>query len=116
MIIDPKQVEAAEKEPKFEGRLRYLAYRCKSCGRPLTKLEILARWDRMEVEGGKESALCPCGSRMITPTTFKVWEELLYPKIWRLFWKEVSWKDWWKLVVSPWLTKWAKWLRVVKRG
>ena len=58
-------------------RLHY-CYRCTSCGRLITKLEIL---------GGRCSGsvnLCTCGSRTIRPTNAKWWEELFLPRCWRL--------------------------------
>ncbi len=89
--------EAAERP--ISGRLRYLCYRCLACNRLLTKLEILARWERMEREnkavtiGGRHATgICPCGSSKIGPTNPKWWEELLLIRVWVLWWKEVRGK------------------------
>lgn len=76
------------------NRLSYLVYRCYRCGRLLTNLEILKKWEKAEDNGGTVLGLCPCGSRHITPTNAKWWEELLLPRVWRV---------WWVFVVRPWL-------------
>lgn len=48
-------------------RLEYLCYRCYTCGRLLTKLEILRTWERGEAAGTSHGAVCPCGGGRITP-------------------------------------------------
>ena len=77
-------------------RLRYLCYRCHRCARLLTKLEILDKWTKYEAEneansglGKVKKALCSCGSQHIVPTNAKLWEELLLPRVWKLWWYEV---------------------------
>ena len=62
---------------KITDHLHY-CYRCTSCSRLITKLEIL---------GGRCSGsadLCPCGSKTVRPTNAKLWEELLLPRCWTL--------------------------------
>jgi hypothetical protein len=83
-------------------RLSYLCYRCHRCKRLLTKLEILDKWSEYEAElkanpglTSTKSALCVCGSRHIVPTNPLWWEELLYPRVWRLWWHEVI-LPWWR--------------------
>lgn len=85
-------------ETEGDFRLRYLCYRCYLCGRLLTKTEILALWDRNDrafaENGTTSSAICPCGSNKISPTNPLWWEELLLPRVWKLWWVER---------VRPWL-------------
>ena len=87
---------------KGSERLKYLCYRCYRCGRLLTKLEIIDKWHENEKDVSVvRSALCSCGSRHITPTNPKWWEELLLPRVWWLWALEVF---------MPWYTKRAdKW-------
>jgi DNA-directed RNA polymerase subunit RPC12/RpoP len=56
----------------------YYCYRCFSCGRLITKLEVLAAREADRIN------LCPCGSRTVRPTNAKIWEELLLPRCWKL--------------------------------
>lgn len=58
-------------------RLHYV-YRCKGCMGLITKLEILESRYQQQVN------LCACGGRTVSPTNAKWWEELLYPKLWKL--------------------------------
>ena len=53
-------------------------YRCASCGRLITKLEVL------EGRAAGNANLCPCGSKTVRPTNARVWEELLLPRCWKL--------------------------------
>lgn len=75
-----RAVREAQRKMGQEGitdRL-YWVYRCHSCARLITKIEILEAW------GKGQPNLCPCGSKVIRPTNAKVWEELLLPRCWRL--------------------------------
>ena len=53
-------------------------YRCTSCGRLITKLEVL------DQRSSGSADLCPCGSRSVRPTNARWWEELLLPRCWKL--------------------------------
>ncbi len=80
---------------KPSERLRYFCYRCYRCGRLLTRLEIVKRWEIAEKDlSVPHLTICPCGSRHLSPTNPKWWEELLYPRVWKLWWVEA---------VTPWL-------------
>jgi hypothetical protein len=70
-------------------RINYLVMRCYRCGRLITKLEILRVWDKAEKSGGVHPSLCPCGSRHVSPTNPKLWEELFLPRVWKLGFYEV---------------------------
>ena len=73
-------VRNAQKQMGRQGvtdRLHYV-YRCYSCARLITKLEIL------EARAAGRVELCPCGSKMIRPTNAKLWEELCLPRCWKL--------------------------------
>ncbi len=77
-------------------RVRCLAYRCYKCGRLITSLEVLAAWKTSEAKGGTEhDPLCPCGSRHISPTNVKWYEELFYFRVWKLWYYRVF-KPWWE--------------------
>ena len=52
------------------------------CGRALTKLEIL---DSMGVNP-KRKTICPCGSQGFRSSNFKLFEELLLVRSWKLWW------------------------------
>lgn len=75
-----------------EERLRFPCYRCDMCGKLLTRRQIARRWQWLTdnpVEASKcVGALCACGSRVIRPTNPKLWEELLLPSVWELWWHE----------------------------
>jgi hypothetical protein len=71
-----------------QERVRHLAYRCQSCNRLITKLELLDAWTRSERDGVNHS-ICPCGSGRISPTNPTLLEELFLPRVWKLWWKEV---------------------------
>jgi hypothetical protein len=58
-------------------RLHY-CYRCNSCGRLITKLEIL------DARIASRANLCPCGAKTISPTNAKWWEEVFLPRCWKL--------------------------------
>ncbi len=78
-------------------RLHFPCYRCHRCHRLITKLEILDRWHEAEKDTSVvHHAICPCGSRHLSPTNPKWWEELLYPRVWRLWYYEV---------LLPWLAR-----------
>lgn len=75
-----RAVKEAQREMGRNGitdRLHWV-YRCHSCARLITKIEIL------EARSAGRINLCPCGSKVIRPTNAKVWEELLLPRCWRL--------------------------------
>jgi hypothetical protein len=77
-----------------EERLPYLVWRCYGCGRLITRLEIYARWKKSEGDNYSDNSTCPCGSGKIAPSNPKLWEEVLLPRIWKL---------WWVDVFLPWL-------------
>ena len=84
---------------KASDRLRYFCYRCYRCGRLLTRLEIVAKWVETEknVDLSKPHAvICPCGSRHLTPTNPYWYEELFFPRVWKLWFLEIF---------LPWLKK-----------
>ena len=75
-----KIVKQDQRTRAIEGRtdgLHWL-YRCTSCGRLITKLEIL------EARTDMKSNLCSCGGKTIRPTRSKWWEEVFYPRCWKL--------------------------------
>ena len=71
-----------------DNRLRYLIYRCHACKRLLTHFEIEARWDRAAT-GETHHGLCPCGSGRIAPSNATIWEEILLPRVWKVWWKDI---------------------------
>lgn len=78
---------------------KHLVYRCFKCGRVLTCIDINKAWDASDGHLA-HMPLCVCGSRHVSPTNAKLWEELLLPRIWKL---------WWVKIVTPWLkAKFAK--------
>jgi hypothetical protein len=79
------------------SNLKYLLYRCYKCGRVITKLDIQAIWSIPPPPKGCNDhvPLCPCGSRHVSPSNAKLWEELILPRIWKLWWYEVV-LPWWK--------------------
>jgi len=75
-----EEVRKAQRILGREGvtdKLHWL-YRCTSCARLLTKLEILEAWSAGRVN------LCPCGAKTIRPTNAKWWEELFLPRCWKV--------------------------------
>ena len=85
----------------MSDRLRHLAYRCISCRRLLTCLEIEATWEKAErilslpsSSVRPSASLCSCGGRHIRPTNPTLAEELFLPRVWKL---------WIVKVVKPWL-------------
>ena len=74
-----------------ERELKYLVYRCFSCGRLITKLELEATWTRAEQSDTEQKGVCPCGGGQLRPSNAKLWEELLLPRVWRLWVQEVVW-------------------------
>ena len=77
------------------SRLPYLLYRCITCRRLLTKLEIIGEWERLERTKEQTKGICPCGGSRISPANATVWEELITPRIWKLWWSEVV-LPWWR--------------------
>lgn len=75
-----------------DREVSYLAFRCVGCGRLITKLELMDRWQKSELEGLSDHSVCPCGSRQLRPTNPKLWEELFLPRVWKLWWREVRGK------------------------
>jgi len=71
--------------------IRYLCYRCYICGRLITKLDLVRVWTAAEKAGVDQKSVCPCGSGKLSPTNPKLWEELLLPRVWRLWLQEVVW-------------------------
>lgn len=69
-------------------RLSHLAYRCTKCRRLLTKLEIISTWEKAEREGVSRG-LCPCGGSRISPSNPTLSEELLLPRVWKLWFYEI---------------------------
>lgn len=55
----------------------FYAYRCKSCQRIVTKLQVLAMME------GTTGDLCPCGARQISPCNITGLDWLL-PRVWKL--------------------------------
>lgn len=47
------------------------------CGRALTKLEILERM--------QHGPICPCGNNSWKSSNFKLWEELILPRSWKMY-------------------------------
>lgn len=85
-----------DKELEPENRLRYLLYRCHSCGRLITSLQIEQGWIKAEkfnegkpVTEQKHGDMCSCGSRHVKPSNATIWEELTSPAIWWLWYKKV---------------------------
>jgi SAM-dependent methyltransferase len=66
----------------------------RTCGRGMTCLEMERRWKKAEARADGNAELCPCGSRQFRPANPRLWEELLFPGIWRL---------WYHRVLKPWL-------------
>lgn len=56
----------------------YWCYRCRACTRLITKLEVIS------AQSMGRANLCPCGSKTVSPTNPKWWEELLLPRCWKL--------------------------------
>lgn len=56
----------------------YYCYRCRDCGRLITKIELL------EGRFIGIANTCPCGCRRMNPSNAKLWEELLLPRCWKL--------------------------------
>lgn len=56
--------------------------RCRSCGRLLTKLEIVGKMRSAE-RSGEYHGVCPCGSGSFAPSNPKTWEYFL-PRVIRL--------------------------------
>lgn len=77
-VSDTVKAEQRRKALAGETDKLHYCYRCKSCGRLVTKIEILERW------GANQVSVCPCGSREIRITNPKLWEELLLPRCWKL--------------------------------
>jgi len=80
----------------MDQRLEYLLYRCFSCGRLITKYEMLAGWEAAEKSQEDRKGVCPCGAGQVRPTNAKLWEELLLPRVWRV---------WLQDIVLPWARK-----------
>ena len=80
----------------MESRLKFPCYRCYYCGRLMTRLQIVAKWEEAEKDlANSRAALCWCGSRHIVPTNPTLWEELTTPAVWKLWWVEFA----------PWVRK-----------
>ena len=77
------------------NRLQYFVYRCTLCRRPLTRLQIISKWESWERDGTESRGICPCGSGKVSPSNPTLWEEITTPSIWVLWWKEVA---------LPWLS------------
>lgn len=77
------------------SRLSYLLYRCIACRRLLTKLDIIAEWERVERAQEQSRGICPCGGSRVSPTNATLWEELTIPRVWKLWWSEVV-LPWWR--------------------
>jgi DNA-directed RNA polymerase subunit RPC12/RpoP len=78
-----KASEAIRKAQKYAGKHGltdgiHWCYRCHSCSRLITKLEVL------ESRAAGKANLCPCGSKVVQPTNAKVWEELFLVRCWKL--------------------------------
>jgi len=78
-----KASKAIRDAQKYAGQMSltdglHWCYRCHSCGRLITKLEVL------ESRAERRMNLCPCGSRVVQPTNPKVWEELFLVRCWKL--------------------------------
>lgn len=72
-----------------EDRTKYLFYRCFKCGRGMTCLEMIRKWEKAERSDKPALDLCTCGSRQFAPGNPKLWEELFRPSIWKLFYVKV---------------------------
>lgn len=68
-------------EMTTEGGIYHIS-RCESCGRLLTKLEIVGRLDAAH-GGAAWTGLCPCGSSRFRPSNPKWWEYFL-PRVIKL--------------------------------
>jgi len=68
-------------ELSTEGGIYHIS-RCESCGRLLTKIEIVERLAAAHA-GGAWTGLCPCGASRFRPSNPKWWEYLL-PRMIRL--------------------------------
>lgn len=77
------------------SRLRYPCYRCYSCGKLITSLQIEKIWKKAETAGSASFGLCSCGSRKVTPTNPTLREEFTFPVI----------KLWFVGYVLPWLKR-----------
>jgi hypothetical protein len=78
-----------------EERTKYLYFRCGKCGRGITCYQLVASWEKAE-QSDRPAALqvCSCGSRQLSPSNPKWYEELLYPSVWKLWYKRVF-LPWW---------------------
>lgn len=87
MLSDRATKARLNKEPQgglertTEGGVYHVS-RCRSCGRLLTKLEIIKRM-RDAGAGGEWEGACTCGSSKFTPSNPKWWEFFL-PRVVRL--------------------------------
>jgi len=72
------------------SRLTYLLYRCAGCKRLLTRLEIVAEWERLERTKEPAKGICPCGGSRISPANATLLEELTTPRLWKLWWSEIA--------------------------
>ena len=67
------------------NRLSHLLYRCNACHRPLTKLEILDRWEGLEGKGEESRGVCHCGGARISPTNLTPEERASLESWWQGF-------------------------------
>lgn len=72
------------------SRTSYLLYRCIACRRLLTRLEIVAEWERLERTKEPSRGICPCGSSRVSPGNATLLEELTTPSLWKLWWVEIA--------------------------
>lgn len=71
------------------SRTDYLTYRCYTCGRLITALDLESMWEKAEQSEETLASICPCGSRRLCPGNPKWWEEILFPRVWKLFFVRV---------------------------
>jgi len=66
------------------GKLRHLCYRCFSCGRLMTALQIEKVWEGAERDTDRTVVgLCPCGGSKVTPTNPTPEETKKYESLWQ---------------------------------
>ena len=89
MLNEKAKTARLHKEPQgglertSEGGVFHIN-RCRSCGRLLTKLEIVKRMRDAE-SGGEWAGACPCGSGSFAPSNAKWWEYFLPRVVVRVF-------------------------------
>jgi len=79
LISNPKVAQLQQKMARLgKTDAIYYCYRCDSCKRLITKIDVL----EARIHGRMN--VCPCGSRVMKVTNPKIWEEIFFPRCWRL--------------------------------